>query len=532
MLTIHNLTYIHPNRELLFDDISLSIQKQEKIALIGNNGTGKSTLLKIMAGLITPSQGHIITQSKPYYIPQHFGQYNEMTVAAALGIDHKLAALHRILDGVLSEPDWTILADDWTIEDRCRDALVRWDYPGLPLDTRMGLLSGGEKTRVFLAGIHIHQPEIVLLDEPTNHLDMAGRDHLYRLVESFNGTMAVVSHDRSLLELLNPTYELTRRGLNLYGGNYDFYHHQKQVDDQALFHHVNDARKALKKAQKKERETLERKQRQDVRGKSKQLKANTLPSLMKKLKNKAESSTAKLVNTHSEKISALTDQWIDLRKKLPDPRKMKMNFEDSSLHEGKILIRVQNLNFRYGIKPLWTDPLSFQITSGERISLMGLNGSGKTTLIRILLGDLQPTSGEIRRSELKSLYIDQDYSLIENSLSVYQQAQCYNSGALPEHEVKIRLHRYLFNQDFWEKPCRTLSGGERMRLMLCCLMISNHAPDFFVLDEPTNNLDIRHCEILTQAIKDYAGTLLVVSHDRRFLDEISIGRKLELSLNL
>jgi ATPase subunit of ABC transporter with duplicated ATPase domains len=177
---------------------------------------------------------------------------------------------------------------------------------------------------------------------------------------------------------------------------------------------------------------------------------------------------------------------------------------------------------------LWSYGLSFQIRSGERINITGKNGSGKTTLIRMILGEIQPTCGLLSRSTVQSVYIDQDYSLIRDNLTVYEQAQQYNDGALPEHEVKIRLNRYLFHNGFWDKPCHTLSGGEKMRLMLCCLMISNHAPDLFVLDEPTNNLDIQNIEILTSAVNEYTGTLLVVSHDNYFLDEINVNRVLEV----
>ncbi|WP_421891101.1 ATP-binding cassette domain-containing protein [Marinoscillum sp.] len=169
-----------------------------------------------------------------------------------------------------------------------------------------------------------------------------------------------------------------------------------------------------------------------------------------------------------------------------------------------------------------------QLTSGERIALKGTNGSGKTTLIKLILGWLTLQTGTIRIAGSHSVYIDQDYSLIDNTLSVYEQAQQSNTSALLEHEIKIRLNRFLFTSEAWDKPCKALSGGERMRLMLCCLTIGSQSPDLIILDEPTNNLDIQNIEILTAAINMYQGTLIVVSHDQSFLSQINVERTIHL----
>jgi len=208
--------------------------------------------------------------------------------------------------------------------------------------------------------------------------------------------------------------------------------------------------------------------------------------------------------------------------------KMKMDFDNSALHKGKILITARDVNFGYDDRLLWMTPLNFQIRSSERIALKGLNGSGKTTLIKMILGELEPLSGTIDKAGVKAIYIDQDYSLINNNINVYEQAQRFNSGALQEHKMKIRLNRFLFTEAYWDKPCKVLSGGEKMRLILCCLTISNKAPDLIILDEPTNNLDIQNIEILTAAINEYRGTLLVVSHDEYFLKEIEVERLIDL----
>ena len=188
----------------------------------------------------------------------------------------------------------------------------------------------------------------------------------------------------------------------------------------------------------------------------------------------------------------------------------------------------KGFNFGYDDQLIWKQVLNFQICSGERIAVKGLNGSGKTTLIKMILAELEPCSGTMDRSVVKSIYIDQDYSLIDNKLSVYAQAQTYNSGVLQEHEIKVRLNQFLFTKEYWDKSCEALSGGEKMRLMLCSLTISSQSPDVIILDEPTNNLDIQNLEILTAAINEYMGTLLVVSHDEYFMKQINIGRSIEV----
>lgn len=528
MLTLQNLTYVHPNKDLLFDNLNITINRQEKIALIGNNGVGKSTLLRILAGLLPPTSGTVKTDSNPYYIPQHFGQYNEMTIAAALRIDKKLRALQAILNGDVTEENMNQLEDDWTIEERCQEALQHWGLPELDLTQPMSRLSGGQKTKVFLAGIIIHEPEIVLLDEPSNHLDAASRAVLYDYIRTTNDTLIVVSHDRTLLNLLPEVYELSKKGITAYGGNYEFYVAQKTIAANALNEDLKSKEKALRKAKEVERESIERQQKLDARGKKKQEKAGLPTISMNTLRNNAEKSTAKTKDVHAEKVNAITDELNQLRKEMPDKDKMKIGFDDAALHTGKILITATEINYDYGRGALWAQPLSFQITSGERIAIKGTNGSGKTTLIGIILGKLQPTSGTIQRTDNSSIYIDQDYSLIDNTCTVYEQAERFNAGHLQEHEVKSKLTHFLFTKNYWDKPCAALSGGEKMRLILCCLTLQNKAPDMIILDEPTNNLDIQNIEILTAAVNEYKGTIIVVSHDAYFLEQVGIKKEIDL----
>jgi ATPase subunit of ABC transporter with duplicated ATPase domains len=234
MLFLQNISFGFPAGNLLFNSISLTIPTHSKSALVGSNGTGKSTLMKIIANEIQPLDGNVNIQGNLFYVPQMFGNFNDLTIAQCLKIDKKLESLQKITSGEVDEIYFEILNDDWDIEERCQIALQHWKLENLDLNQTLESLSGGQKTKIFLAGIQINQPEIILLDEPTNHLDLEGRNLLYDLIEKTNSTVVIVSHDRTLLNLVDAIFELSNQGISTYGGNYDFYAEQKEIENEAL----------------------------------------------------------------------------------------------------------------------------------------------------------------------------------------------------------------------------------------------------------------------------------------------------------
>ena len=531
-IIIKDLSYTHTDKEVLFSNLNLIINSGEKTALTGNNGCGKSTLMRILAGEAAPSAGSVHCSGHLYYVPQHFGQYDGRTVAQVLGIDRKLTALHAILNGDTAEEHFARLDNDWNIEERTQAVLHAWHLNGISLLRPLEGLSSGEKTRLFLAGMELKEPDTLLLDEPTNHLDTAGRKRLYDFVHRTSATVLVISHDRTLLNLLPAICELSRNGLACYGGNYDFYKEQKEVHRNALQQQLEEKEKALRLARKTAREMEERKARQNTRGEKASIKKGIPRILLGGLKNHAENSSSKLSNVHAEKTDKIQQEITNLKGSLPQTNKLKTDFNASALHTGKILVTAQNINFHYpdSNTNLWTVPLSFQLRSGNRFCIKGDNGSGKTTLLKLITGELTPTGGTIERADFTYIYLDQEYSLIQNEYTVSEQAEAFNLRHLPEHETKTILNRYLFPQDVWNKPCSKLSGGEKMRLAFCCLMIADNTPDLFILDEPTNNLDIESIEIITATIRNYQGTVLAVSHDRDFLKETGIEQEISFFL--
>ena len=542
-ISIQQISYIHPDKEVLFSDLNFAISKGQKLGLVGNNGCGKSTLLQIIAGQLSPSSGVIVRPDDLYYIPQHFGQYDSLTIAQALQIERKQQALHAILAGDVSNENFTILNDDWNIEERSIAALDLWGLGQFTLSYPMNLLSGGEKTRVFLAGMDIHHPSVILMDEPTNHLDSSGRQRLYDWVEKYRSTLLVVSHDRTLLNLLPEICELEKHQINYYGGNYEFYKEQKTLMQEALQQRIEEKEKALRIARKVARETAERRDKQNVRGEKSNIRKGVPRIVLNALQGKSEKSTSKLTGVHQEKAEKLTNERNQLRGSLSPTAALKTDFNSSSLHTGKILVTAKEINFSYhsnsvnndiqensiSKQQLWQAPVSFQLKSGDRLRIEGANGSGKTTLLKLITGQLQPQEGTLTRTDFSYVYLNQEYSIIDDRNSILEQAYAFNSRNLPEHEIKIILNRYLFPASEWDKSCRKLSGGEKMRLAFCCLMISNNTPDMFILDEPTNNLDIQSIEIITATIKNYAGTVIAISHDNYFIQEIGVEQCILLS---
>ena len=542
-ISIQQISYIHPDKEVLFSDLNFAISKGQKLGLVGNNGCGKSTLLQIIAGQLSPSSGVIVRPDDLYYIPQHFGQYDSLTIAQALRIERKQQALHAILSGDASNENFVVLDDDWNIEERSIAALDLWGLGQFTLSYPMNLLSGGEKTRVFLAGMNIHHPSVVLMDEPTNHLDSSGRQRLYDWVEKCRSTLLVVSHDRTLLNLLPEICELEKHQISYYGGNYEFYKEQKTLMQEALQQRIEEKEKALRIARKVARETVERRDKQNVRGEKNNIKKGVPRIVLNALQGKSEKSTSKLNSTHQEKAEKLTGERNQLRSSLSPTATLKTDFNSSSLHTGKILVTAKEINFGYHPnsdsndiqdnndfkQQLWQTPISFQLKSGDRLRIEGANGSGKTTLLKLITGQLQPQEGNLTRMEFTYVYLNQEYSIIDDRNSILEQAYAFNNRNLPEHEIKIILNRYLFPASEWDKSCRKLSGGEKMRLAFCCLMINNNTPDMFILDEPTNNLDIQSIEIITATIKNYTGTVIAISHDDYFIQEIGIEQRILLS---
>ena len=382
-IILSGVNYRYTNRQPLFEPVNLSVLPGEKISIVGNNGTGKSTLLRLIAGELAPSCGSIGRSVSPYYVPQQTDIRSE-SVGRTLGVAEKLDALRAICDGSANPDHYDTLADDWDIESRCRSALDAWGLPHVKLTASTDSLSGGEKTRLSLAGLTIHRPAIVLLDEPTNHLDRTGRDRLYDYIRTCKATLIVVSHDTYLLNLLDRTCELSKKGLKTYGGNYNFYREQKRIEDSALEQRIDSEQAALRLARKKAQEIAERQQKRFSQG---ERNKDRLPRILRKgAKDRGETTISKLREKHSDIVGLNEKRLNDLRRQRGTACRFKIDFDDALLHNGKLLIAADGVNFGYDReRPFYRQQRQRQNDSRQATDRRTVPDSGRNPQNRLLV---------------------------------------------------------------------------------------------------------------------------------------------------
>ncbi len=458
----------------LFRGVSLSINEGDRLGLIGPNGSGKSTLLQILAGRIEPDSGDLVLRgnTRLAYVPQDSNFEPGETVRGVM---------RRAMRSIgLRESEW---------QARESETLGRAGFRDF--DTQAETLSGGWRKRLSIAEALVQKPEIVLLDEPTNHLDLAGIEWLEKLLQGASFACVIVSHDRYFLENV-PTRmaELSRvypDGMFHVAGNYSAFLEQK-----AEFLH----------AQSQRQSALENRVRIEMEW------------LRRGPKARATKAKARIDNA-GELIAELSD----LKSR---SRTAEANFDFVATgQKTKRLVHLENVGFGFEDKLLFQN-LTFTITAGMRVGLVGANGSGKTTLLQLLRGDIAPLQGSIERSDnLRIVYFDQrrqinpDLSL-RRALAPDSDSVIYRDRVI---HVASWAARFLFASDQLDQPVNKLSGGERARVLIANLMLE--PADLLLLDEPTNDLDIPTLEILEESLLEFKGALVLVTHDRYLLDRVS-----------
>ncbi len=487
---------------LLLDHVDLSIDPGERIALIGRNGAGKSTLLKLLAGEIKPDDGKSMVEGGrveggrriarlEQEVPRDAAGSVFDVVAAGLGeLGTLLADYHHVIHAdVLDTDEMSRLqarieaVQGWSLDQRVTETLERLSLDG---DADFGRLSGGMKRRVLLARSLVSQPDLLLLDEPTNHLDIAAIDWLEGFLKQWSGALVFVTHDRRFLRsLATRIVEIDRGQVTSWPGDWQNYLRRKEERLNAEAQENARFDKMLAQEEVWIRQGIKARRTRDE-GRVRRLKA---------MRNEREERRAQTGN-------------------------VRMGTAQSG-ESGKKVIEAKDVNFAHGDNRLVRE-FSTTILRGDRIGLVGPNGSGKTTLLKLLLGQLQPQSGEIRQgTQLQVAYFDQyratlreDWNAIEN---VAEGREFVEVGGKQKHIIGY-LQDFLFTPERARAPITRLSGGERNRLLLARLFAQ--PSNLLVMDEPTNDLDVETLELLEELLADYPGTLLLVSHDRDFLDNV------------
>lgn len=529
-ISIQNLGFAWPDGQSVFDDLTFSIQN-EKIGLVGDNGCGKTTLLRLIQGLISPASGRIEVVGKLAVVRQTRTVDPEQTVVDFLGVAPKLHALWRILGGVGTEADLALIDTDWELELRIARTMTEAGLDGIGLGRALGSLSGGELTRLALAAAWLQEPDFILLDEPSNHLDAESRMRLQEMVRNSHCGVLVASHDRALLREMDAILELSLRGLQRYGGNFDAYQEQKEKEQAAALQAYESAQNRLRQQERHAREVRERQEKRSAAGVKHGKAQNLGKDVINKLRGVAEKTLHKGQAVQEKRTRDRMEAIRSVKERLEPNRRIKIDLEGAEAKAGKVMVRLEAVNYSYdGEQMLWPVPLTWSMSGTDKVWLRGGNGSGKSTLIKLIMGALQAETGKVTTGAWQILLLDQNLSLLKPELDLLDNLRRFAPDAMPEHELRTRLARFLFRDDKVFQETGKLSGGERLRLALACLLAMEPAADMLILDEPTNNLDLRSKSELAEVISDFSGAVLMATHDADFARDSAMNKRLSLLL--
>ncbi|WP_338450800.1 ABC-F family ATP-binding cassette domain-containing protein [Niallia oryzisoli] len=503
--------------DIILSNIKLEVQTRDRIALVGRNGAGKSTLLKIIAGHLSYDSGDIIKpkEVKIGYLAQDTGLESNLSIwEEMLSVFSELRQQEkklRSLETKMSDPavlqneteyekvlkEYDVLQVEfkekggYQFEADIRSVLHGLNFQSFDYDTKISSLSGGQKTRLALGKLLLSKPDILILDEPTNHLDIDTLSWLEQYLQGYEGAILIVSHDRYFLDkVVNQVYEISRQQITKYIGNYSSY-----LD---------------KKAENYEREMKQYEKQQD--------EVSKLQDFIQR--NLARASTTKRAQSRRKQLERM--ELMD--RPLGSEKSASFSF-DIEKQSGNEVLHVHSLSIGYSDEAV-SQNIDIRLTRGESIALVGPNGIGKSTLLKTFMKKLSPLKGEIQYGTNVTIgYYDQEQAELTSNKKVLNEL--WDDYPLKsEKEIRTVLGNFLFSGDDVLKIVSTLSGGEKARLALAKLMMQK--ANLLILDEPTNHLDLDSKEILENALVDYPGTILFVSHDRYFINRIA-SKVVELS---
>ncbi len=513
-ISLSDLTFSWPDGSPVVDGLD-AVFGSGRTGLVGLNGSGKSTLLRLIAGRLRPSRGSVSTNGIVAYLPQDLTLDPSVRVDAVLGITDIRLSLARIESGSGTETDFDTVGSAWDIEERAVSTLHRLGLRHIvadvaDLDRTVGELSGGETTLLGLTAQLLREPHILLLDEPTNNLDGASRELLAAAVRQFPGTVLVVSHDRDVLETMESIAELRDGHLRMFGGSFTDYLAAVEAEQEAARAAVRDARSDVRK---QGRELVETQIKLDRRARygRKMFENKREPKIVMGLRKRAaQESAGKLRGNHQEKLDDAKRALAEAQDRVRDDREIRIDLPDTAVFPGQQVIELTGARLRSG------QTLNLTVTGPERIALTGRNGAGKTTLLHRIAE---------HGAKVPFALLPQRLDIFDDARSVAENVAAAAPHATAE-QIRGSLARFLFRGTEADAPASTLSGGERLRAALAMLLAADPPPRLLMLDEPTNNLDLPSLAHLVQALNDYRGALIVVSHDRRFLRDIGISRRL------
>ncbi|MFJ3092888.1 ABC-F family ATP-binding cassette domain-containing protein [Streptomyces hydrogenans] len=522
-----DLSFSWPDDTPVFHELSFSLGGGST-GLVAPNGSGKSTLLKLIAGELRPTAGSVTVGGSLGYLPQSLPLTGDLTVGDVLGVADVIRALDAVESGDVSEEHFTTIGDDWDIEERTRAQLDRLGLGGLALDRTLSTLSGGQVVSLGLAAQLLKRPDVLLLDEPTNNLDQEARHQLYDALSDFDGLLLVVAHDRALLDRMDGIAELGASRLRLYGGNFSAYEEAVRGEQEVAEKNVRNAEQELKREKRELQQARERADRRASNA-ARNLKSAGLPRIFAgNMKRGAQESAGRAGQTHANRVGEAQARLDEAGRALRDEQRLVLDLPDTQVPAGRNLFLGEGMQVRHDGREVFAEGgVDLSVRGPERIALTGPNGSGKTTLMRLVTGELVPDAGEVKRGDGRVAYLSQRLDLLDLDRTVAENFAAF-APERPEAERMNLLARFLFRGARAHLPVGVLSGGERLRATLACVLCAEPAPQLLLLDEPTNNLDLVSAGQLESALNSYRGAFVVVSHDERFLAEIGVNRLLRL----
>lgn len=516
-LNTHQLSFQLDNGDWLFRNLNLTLNKQ-LTGLVGRNGVGKSILISLLMDERNSTEGFVEKVGNIGHYSQLPSQLlnSDTSIACFLGVSDKLNAIKNISEGSCSQSDFDAISDDWDIENRLVELL---ESLGIQSDINVccHTLSGGQMAMLQLHKLFDSNADILLLDEPTNHLDSFGRQWLIQRLKAFIGKVLVVSHDRVLLDHMQAIYQLTGLGLNYFTGNYQAYFEQTQTQQKALDQRIDNLKAEQKKIEKQAQKNKEAADQRAAQGNRLRKSGSQPKILMDAMKNKAEKNrSAALKNQTNQSARNQTKlQELEIQKEAIKPQAFYLPQEN--IVKKRTLLNVENCQ----LKRVSSKSLTFTISQVDKCHLSGMNGCGKSTLLKAIndrpLGD----NGSIKKYE-KTVYLDQHFGLLNESQTILESL--IDESELPVNEARILLAGIGFRRESVYRLINKLSGGEKMKLSMLICSHQKQSP-LLLLDEPDNHLDIESKNRLSQALSDYNGAFILVSHDPYFVNATKLNKQ-------
>ena len=579
-ITLDHISYAHPGEPPLFTDLS-AVFSAPLTGLIGDNGTGKTTLFRLILGEIKPSHGTISAPPRIAHLPQDLGLSEHQHLADIFGITKILRALDALESGNYSPNLYDTIGDAWDIEERTLATLAGYGFsPALATDAAdphairdllmrpLSTFSGGQTVTAALTALLRSNPEFILLDEPTNNLDSAAKNRLFAALETLACPALIISHDRDLLAHMNAIAELHadregRAHLRIYEGNYDTYRAARKAEESAAHRRVSEAKNEARKAERERIENQIKLDRNARRGRDFE-RSKRKPGLAMGLdKNSSERSAGKLRAAHESMVADARAAVSEAQENLRVQERIYLELAQDALPAGRKVLELQRVGkdpcasvqqgtelknahtqntVSHETQPYKVDyssrsqdfPEALILTGPEHLRITGANGSGKTVLLNAIAhandpdhrSPVPPAYRVLYRLD-NAAYLPQRITL-DPERTLLETVQRANPGASEQH-LRDQLARLLFRRESVHQRIGELSGGERFRAALATVLLTDPVPQLLLLDEPTNNLDISSVDWLVQALDAYTGALIIVSHDEDFCERIRIDRTLSLS---